>query len=978
MYSDTGDPNLSKARSSLSTKLRLALQATAAPSEPKAGEHWQSLLSTYIEPTLEEFKSSFDGLAKGKATSALNVELAVDDLRRHLASVLSRLFSRVFVLELNIHRLKGLLEGNSPEKRFNYFIQYMRQPETLQRVLNDYPVLADDLEMECWQALSFHSEFYSRLVRDWELLSDAFFHAQSDLKLKHFETGLGDRHNGGRTVCVLRFNTDQMLVYKPRPLDSDETFNGLLQWFNSRSKTGNHLLQTLNVVNRDRYGWMEFAAAEPCYDAAQVRSFYVRMGKLLGILYILHATDFHYGNVIAKQEFPLLIDFEGLFHGMVRATGTNIPTGADAAIADSVLTTGLLPRRLQFDKSLDTSGIGGEAGQPLPWEVSHWETPGTDQMKVSKKAAQFSGGLNRPTLNGASQSALQYCDEIVNGFIETYELGIEFRQDLLSNDGPLHAFKRCSLRTILRPTYLYAQLLMDLRHPDNLRNIRDRQNLLSKLDQASSGPEWRAIAKAEKEDLLRGDIPYFISSIESRDIHASYGFEIQDALAKTGLDAAIERLQGLGPDDLRLQVNLIRSAISSLSPTVHNTERSEVVGGRLTSSLKEPLTMARDIAIYLCESAIRHNNRVEWLGLTLKPGNFLSVEPLGLDLYSGLPGVCLFLAYYSLLADCRRVEKVAEEALETLLARITSQSDKFNFIGGYAGIGGLIAGMLLLHERWPNKGLLEVARSLLPIVVQLIPNDVSFDYVYGAAGCLAALLVLHRTSPDASVLAAALSCGDLLVKSAVPQGTGLGWLGPVSPQSVLSGFSHGVAGIASALVALGNVSGDETYLETARAAIKFERTLYIPAIRNWKDCRPEVIVSGQSMKAWCHGAAGIGLSRLLIAKFVDDSTILDELHVSLGTTLEGGFGGNHSLCHGDLGNLEICMALSTHLGASDALDKILDQRERMLKNAQKTGWICGNPGGAASPGLMTGLAGIGYGLLRLNDPDHVPSVLYFS
>ena len=36
---------------------------------------------------------------------------------------------------------------------------------------------------------------------------------------------------------------------------------------------------------------------------------------------------------------------------------------------------------------------------------------------------------------------------------------------------------------------------------------------------------------------------------------------------------------------------------------------------------------------------------------------------------------------------------------------------------------------------------------------------------------------------------------------------------------------------------------------------------------------------------------------------------------------------------------------------------------------------CGNPLRAEAPGLMTGLAGIGYGLLRLSDPKRVPSVL---
>ncbi|NUO58509.1 MAG: hypothetical protein HOV78_17720, partial [Hamadaea sp.] len=39
---------------------------------------------------------------------------------------------------------------------------------------------------------------------------------------------------------------------------------------------------------------------------------------------------------------------------------------------------------------------------------------------------------------------------------------------------------------------------------------------------------------------------------------------------------------------------------------------------------------------------------------------------------------------------------------------------------------------------------------------------------------------------------------------------------------------------------------------------------------------------------------------------------------------------------------------------------------------------CGTPGNAATPGLLTGLAGIGHGLLRLAAPDAVAPVLLLA
>jgi lantibiotic modifying enzyme len=42
---------------------------------------------------------------------------------------------------------------------------------------------------------------------------------------------------------------------------------------------------------------------------------------------------------------------------------------------------------------------------------------------------------------------------------------------------------------------------------------------------------------------------------------------------------------------------------------------------------------------------------------------------------------------------------------------------------------------------------------------------------------------------------------------------------------------------------------------------------------------------------------------------------------------------------------------------------------------QTHGWLSGAPLGAETPGLMMGLAGMGYGLLSLAQPDVFPTLL---
>jgi lantibiotic modifying enzyme len=94
-------------------------------------------------------------------------------------------------------------------------------------------------------------------------------------------------------------------------------------------------------------------------------------------------------------------------------------------------------------------------------------------------------------------------------------------------------------------------------------------------------------------------------------------------------------------------------------------------------------------------------------------------------------------------------------------------------------------------------------------------------------------------------------------------------------------------------------------------------------------------------------------------------------------TVTAGFGGNHSLCHGDLGNLEFLDAAGAVLN-DPAIDRISrNVVTSVLPDIASGGWRCGTPYGVESPGLMTGLAGIGYGLLRLADPQ-TPSVLLLA
>jgi lantibiotic modifying enzyme len=290
-----------------------------------------------------------------------------------------------------------------------------------------------------------------------------------------------------------------------------------------------------------------------------------------------------------------------------------------------------------------------------------------------------------------------------------------------------------------------------------------------------------------------------------------------------------------------------------------------------------------------------------------------------------------------------------------------------------AGRARLLAAARAIGDR------LEALVDRLP---PLIERDAYLDVIGGAAGGVGSLASLFRYAPSAPVLRAARLCGDRLVACARPMEHGVGWMLPQVGGVPLAGFSHGAAGMAWALLELAGLTGDDRYRSTAIAALDYERSLFSAVEGNWPDLRRQGSTDqtaddgGQSfMVAWYHGAPGIALARLRSLGHLDDPTTRAEIDAALTTTRTGGFGGNHSSCHGDLGNLEPLLHAARTLGSVHCRAEAEGMAAAILAGIGQDGPRCSAPLEVETPGLMSGLAGIGHGLLRAAAPDEVPSVL---
>jgi type 2 lantibiotic biosynthesis protein LanM len=897
------------------------------------------------------------------------------------------MLNRTMALELNIARIQGQLSGQTPEERFESFLMRLRNHDVALSILQEYPVLAQQLVIGIERWVRFSLEFLQHLCADWDAIRTTFSPDQDPGLLVKLDGGAGDVHRGGRSVMIAKFDSGFHVVYKPKSLNVDLHFQELLVWLNQR---GNHPpFRTLKILAGDNYGWVEFIAAETCNSPAEVERFYERQGGYLALLYALEATDFFYENLIAAGEHPVLIDLESLFHPHLgEANPQESLFLARQKASDSVLRVGLLPQRLWSNaesEGIDISGLGAAGGQLTPNPVPSWTKVGTDEMRLTRQRIKMPGGKNQPSLNGVQVDILNYAEMISSGFTKIYQLLLQYRDELLLPNGPLAKFANDEVRVILRPTRTYARLLRESFHPDFLRSALEREHFFDYLwVEVQQRPCLSRVIAVEQEDLWQGDIPMFTTYPSSRNLWSSTNKEIADFFEQSGLTLVQSRLQKMGQDDLERQLWFIKASLTTLSM---DEDRVSAVSYQLIESptavdRETILAAAQKIGDRLELLALRSEQDVSWLGLMLLKGNHWSLMPLGIDLYDGIPGIILFLAYLGEITQTERYTQLAKFALGSLLRQVKLDQSLTIRLGCFDGWGGIIYLLTHLSHLWQQPELLAEAENFVELSSALIEQDQQFDIIGGVSGYLCCLLGLYRSNPTENILAAAIKCGDHLIAHAQPMAEGIGWIAGSIGKRPLAGFSHGVAGIAWALLDLAAITKQERFHRAALEAIAYERSLFSKETANWPDLRrfEESILTGSKqvasfMTAWCHGAPGVGLGRLRSLPYLQDAQIMAEIETAVKTTLNKGFGSNHSLCHGDLGNLELLLQASIILKNSDWQAQVNRLAAIILNSISEHGWLCGVPLGVETPGLMTGLAGIGYGLLRLAEPLRVPSIL---
>jgi type 2 lantibiotic biosynthesis protein LanM len=590
------------------------------------------------------------------------------------------------------------------------------------------------------------------------------------------------------------------------------------------------------------------------------------------------------------------------------------------------------------------SGLGGQAGQKTAIRGQSVSAVGTDEVRVTDATYTTGQVQNRPRLEGQTDVLPIHGDLLVEGFTDGYEILLDNKDELREF---LNRFRTVQIRAVPRNTADYFQVLVNSYHPDVLGQPGYREQVTHSLEPAAKNfPNLGKLLPSERAQILEGDIPYFMTTPTSNDLLGGDGMVIKDSIAESGWSIFERKLERFGVDDLRLQRQILRASMASMFG--FNTYRLSPI--KLSKPYETYIDAARAIGDHLNEAAIRQSETLTWLSLESKGRhqltnqNIYQVMQTGLGLYEGITGLGFFFdSLYKVTGD-DQYEKTVEQVCRTLdhspeMMNLTPSA--FNGLGSlvyfFSHLGRVPAVENLANRMDPAKG------AKVP------------DIISGHAGSILALLAGGLVSPTS--LKKAIEFGDALVN----------FLKEGSTLPIQRGFSHGFGGLGFALEKLGERTGEERFLAASQQAFEKEDSLIKG--ENWTDPDYFKQNGGHHQATWCHGLPGLALARMSSR----DSTARSFASMALAQMTNTA--ANHGLCHGALGNIDVFIEGAKHLPDGERwMMAAHTWGKKVLTETKERGLRTAFPLFFENPGLMTGLAGIGYGFLRLARPD-LPCVL---
>jgi type 2 lantibiotic biosynthesis protein LanM len=907
-----------------------------------------------------------------------------DNARDDLASSIVIRVTEIAIPSLftNFATLRKLVEtgtvAHDGSDIFKAYIGALREGG-FKRLFLERPVLVRLIAQEAQRATIEMREARERFHADRDAVINTYFAGRDPGAVSAVQTGLSDPHNGGRRVMIYGFENGEKAVYKPRPLDIDAKWNECITLMANRQAPVD--LKSPALLERDHYGWAGFIEHLPCKNKAEVRQFFRRSGAMLALVHLVRGRDYHAENVIASGAHPVAIDVETLCHpGPLKRQANPLLAQVEHKIDQSVMVTHYLTIRAGPKGAIAMGGL--DLAKEVDIRFWQFENANTGEMTRHSKAMAARENFNLPVLEGEKIEASDYAEEVGSGYEETLAFLLTLPEMQPGESFIPRLFEGVLVRWLVDATATYMNLVNGLRHPDLLTDGAMWSAGAESIGgrRMGEGTYHAALVREERRAMINQDIPLFRVAAGTDKAFAADNAPLEDVSvpAVTPLEFSLP-----GGDAKRwtaVEGSVIRAALAfGKLPHGKVPQTTE----QLTLTPEEAREEAMRLAQLIGELAITGDHQAAWTGIVLKDsGDAIDVGDIRYDFYNGAAGIAVFLA---------AVAKVCgdDESRELALAAMRRLANRYRLIGmepfydqigigGYTGLTSIAYGFDVAGELLDEHAYRALA---VAIAAQLpdstIEKDTGLDVLGGLAGAICVLLRLQRISGDPRLLERAIACGEALMAKQDEAG-----LWSFMGGAPLTGFSHGAAGYAYAFGQLGVASERKDFIDMAQTCLDYERSQFNKDHANWPDLRamPGEEVNPLSFASqWCHGSAGIGLSRVTLGLGQQFPGAALERDIALDTTIRNMPGHVDDLCCGSFGRLMVLDSAGARLHKPELTDTARHWAKHLMNHARETGSYRMNLGSQEmNPGLMKGISGIGYALLRIAGHHELPDITALS
>lgn len=817
--------------------------------------------------------------------------ISIDGIITGVKKELRQICVRTLITEFEVCNRLGKLEGtNTCQKLQCYKEKFLNKEEYVDMVLDRYPVLRECCDNVVVNQLAYAKEVLENLLKDKSLIENEILQGCIFSKIHEMKIGCGDKHRGGKSVVEFKLDCGICIYYKPRSSEGDVFFCQVLDRLDM--KTGsNGYWDIYRLLSVEDHSWVRKVEYVSCKTEEETVRFYQRIGIMLAVSYYLGSHDFHYQNLIAHGEFPVLVDLELLFDSDRK--GFDIEK--DNKMEYSILTSGLLPGSVQESKLCAVTGGNGE--------MFTYRTPQVvvdqDGIRIELKEICMETGKNLPK---TGIRVTEYLQDIQRGFEMAYDaIRNSDIQDLISG---LNENMYC--RHLVKSTQIYQSILSTSYHPSLLLHPGDREQYIRKMCRC----EIRQEGKWESEALLRGDIPCFERKLNGKDLFENGHVVCEQYFCETVQEALDRRMMEMGAFDRKLQISLIAFSLRLAGVRMENQmnealENACVNGVYRDKEEKNWGEIRHEIAERIATAALvdSENERVMWLALQCiaENGN-LGICKMNYYLYAGISGIAVALRQMNIETGkygelCRLIDNELFQYTDGILTGKRKVATEYT--GLLEGEASLVAAYLVLYHITHRAKYVQYAQKHAGILENMLTGDCSYDLLYGNAGAIIALCILYRMTMKRKYLEMAVTAEQVIKKQVIDEDfTHILEKG----DEVCWGMAHGMGGL---MLCYGFLTS------CMPKQMKYKRML----LYLFKECAAEDKYPKDNLPSWCRGRLGVVASKIFIMKeLLQDAE--SELHLGKAEIdilkksclLRKGM----CLCHGNIGNLIILKYCARH------------------------------------------------------------------